>query len=169
VWAQRTTHDANQSTDWEFTHYSPARAYASKNQIPLSRSKDCYVQAENAPAKQSPCTLTDGKLGTRFQKVPTPACPQGQMCTPPPQNQWVYVDLGSSHALSLLVLYDVAASGATGIIVEGSSDATTWTPLATTDLTKYHTVALSGSARYVRLNFGKGEISTSGNSEIAIY
>jgi hypothetical protein len=169
VWAQRTTHDDDQSTDWEFTHYSPARSWASKNLIPRSRGKDCYVHAENTPQKQSPCTLTDGKLSTRFQKVPTPQCPQGQMCTPPPQNQWVYVDLGTSQPLSLLVLYDVAATGASGLIVEGSNDATSWTALATTDLSKYHTVTLAGSARYVRLNFGKGEISSSGNSEIAIY
>src|SRR5262249_47376037 len=154
---------------FDVTWYSPSAAWASRGLVPASRGKDCYVQGPSGPVKQSPCTLTDGDLTTRFQPLTAPACPQGQTCTPPPQNNWVYVDLGAPAALSALVVYDVNF-GTASATVEGSMDATTWAPLGLVSSTPYTLVPLSGSARYVRLrlNDPMAQLPAGGNGELAI-
>lgn len=170
TWAHKKL--AGDGTDFDVTWYAPATAYASRGVVPPSRGKDCWLDGANGPVKQSPCPLTDGNLATALQPLPTPACPSGQTCTPPPQNNWVYVDLGAPTALSALVLYDVAFGSASLADVEGSLDATRWTPLAAPVTSqRYQVVTLSGTARYVRLRLDdpKAQLSAFGNSELAIF
>jgi hypothetical protein len=172
-WAVRAHRKiAGDDTDFDLTWYSPSAAYASRGRIPLSRGKDCWLQGADGPVKQSPCPLTDGDLATRLQTLPTPQCPAGQPCTPPQQNNWVYVDLGTATTVSALVLYDVALGSSLTAFVEGSLDATSWTPLATPISThQYQLVTLSGSPRYVRLRLADAtsQFPGSGNSEVAIF
>ena len=94
TWAHRRI--AGDGTDFDLTWYSPSMAYATQGRIPLSRGKDCWLQGASGPVKQSPCPLTDGDLATSLQPLPAPQCPSGQTCTPPQQNNWVYVDLGAA-------------------------------------------------------------------------
>jgi hypothetical protein len=170
TWAHRKL--SGSGTDIDLTWYAPSLAYASHGHVPQSRGKDCWLEGANGPVKQSPCALTDGDLGTSLQPLPAPACPSGQTCTPPQQNNWVYVDLGAATTVSALVLYDVAFGSSSFAIVEGSMDATTWTPLAApTSSGQYQVVTLSGSARYVRLRLQDpmAQFGSFGNSEIGIY
>jgi F5/8 type C domain len=169
VWAHRKI--PGDSTDFDLTYYSPSTAYASHAHIPASRGKDCWLQGASGPVKQTPCPLTDGDLGTSLQPLPASQCPSGQTCTPPPQNNWVYIDLGAATTVSALVLYDVALGSSSGT-VEGSLDATAWTQLAASISNgRYQLVTLSGTARYVRLRLvdANAELPAFGNSEIAIF
>lgn len=171
-WAVQAHHkQPGDGTDFDLTWYSPAAAYASHGHVPLSRGKDCFLEGTDGPVKQSPCPLTDGDLGTHLSPLPAPSCPSGQTCTPPQQNNWVYVDLGAPTALSALVLYDVDFAAASSATIEGSLDATTWTPLGTAPAKAYSVVSLSGSARYVRLRLDdpSAQLPAIGNSEIAIF
>ncbi len=173
-WATWAHHKlSGDGTDFDLTWYSPSVAYASHGRVPPSRGKDCWLQGANGPVKQSPCPLTDGDLGTSLQPLPAPACPSGQTCTPPPQNNWVYVDLGAATAVSALVLYDVAfGSSSSFATVEGSVDGAAWTPLAAPiSNQRYQLVSLSGTARYVRLRLQDpmAQLPAYGNSEIAIF
>ena len=170
IWAHRKI--AGDGTDFDVTWYSPATAWASRGLVPPSRGKDCWLEGPDGPVQQSPCALTDGNLATALQPLPAPACPSGQSCTPPPQNNWVYVDLGAPTAVSALVLYGVAFGSSPFATVEGSLDAATWTPLAAPIASKsYQLVALTGTARYVRVRLDDemAQFGASGNSEIAIY
>ena len=169
TWAHRKM--AGDATDFDVTWYAPSLAYASRAHVPLSRGKDCWLQGPSGPVQQSPCALTDGDLGTHLTPLPPPTCPSGQTCTPPAQNNWVYVDLGAATALSALVLYDVSFGSAAGATVEGSLDATTWAPIAAAPATPYSVVTLTGSARYVRLRLvdPNAQLPSLGNSEIAIF
>ena len=170
TWAHRKL--AVDGTDFDLTWFSPATAYASHGHVPPSRGKDCWLQGANGPVKQSPCPLTDGDLATRLQPLPAPACPSGQTCTPPPQNNWVYVDLGATTTVSALVLYDVAFGSSSLATVEGSVDGVAWTPLAAPiSNQRYQLVALSGAARYVRLRLvdATAQLPAFGNSELAIF
>jgi hypothetical protein len=169
TWAHQKI--AGAGTDFDLTWYSPSAAYATHGRIPLSRGKDCWLEGANGPVKQSPCPLTDGDLATSLQPLPAPQCPSGQSCTPPQQNNWVYVDLGTATTVSALVLYDVAF-GSSSATVEGSLDGTSWTPMAAPVSNQpYQLVTLSGTARYVRLRLGdpSAQFSAFGNSEVAIY
>jgi hypothetical protein len=168
IWAHRKI--PGNLTDVDLTWYAPSAAYASRGSVPLSRSKDCWLQGPNGPVQQTPCPLTDGDLATSLQPLPPAQCPSGQSCTPPQQNNWVYVDLGSGTPLSALVLYDVAF-GLSAAIVEGSADGTTWTALASVTSQPYQFVSLSGTARYVRVRLldPTAQFSAFGNSELAIY
>jgi hypothetical protein len=170
IWAHRKI--AGDGTDFDLTWYSPATAYATRGRIPQSRGKDCWLQGANGPVKQGPCPLTDGDLGTGLQPLSVPQCPSGQSCTPPPQNNWVYVDLGTATTLTAFVLYDVAFGSSSSATIEGSVDATAWTPLVATVATQqYQVVPLSGTARYVRLRLADAtaQFPSFGNSEVAIY
>jgi hypothetical protein len=170
TWAHRKI--AGDGTDFDLTWYSPSAAYVTRGRIPLSRGKDCWLQGATGPVKQSPCPLTDGDLATSLQPLPTPQCPSGQSCTPPQQNNWISVDLGTATTVSALVLYDVAFGSSSSAVVEGSLDGTSWRPLATpTSSRQYQLVTLSGSARYVRLRLGdaSAEFPAFGNSEVAIF
>ena len=169
VWAHRKI--PGDGTDFDLTWYSPSTAYASHGSVPTSRGKDCWLQGASGPVLQSPCSLTDGDLGTSLQPLPAPQCPSGQSCTPPQQNNWVYVDLGAATPLSALILYDVAF-GTSSATVEGSSDGTTWTTLVGSLAGRaYQLVKLSGTARYVRLRLldATAQFPAFGNSEIAIF
>ncbi|HEY1584601.1 MAG TPA: discoidin domain-containing protein, partial [Polyangia bacterium] len=169
TWAHRKL--AGDGTDFDVTWYSPSLAYGSRAHVPLSRGKACWLQGPSGPVQESPCALTDGDLATHLTPLPPPACPSGQTCTPPPQNNWVYVDLGAATALSALVLYDVDFGSAAGATVEGSLDAATWLPIAAVPATPYSVVTLTGSARYVRLRLvdPNAQLPGVGNSEIAIF
>jgi hypothetical protein len=170
TWAHRKI--AGDGTDFDLTWYSPSTAYATQDRIPLSRGKDCWLQGASGPVKQSPCPLTDGDLATSLQPLPAPQCPAGQACTPPPQNNWVYVDLGTPTIVSALALYDVALGSSSLAMVEGSLDGAAWTPLAAPISNRqYQLVTLSGTARYVRLRLGdaSAQLAAFGNSEVAIF
>jgi hypothetical protein len=170
TWAHRKI--AGDGTDFDVTWYSPSAAYASHGQVPLSRGKDCWLQGGNGPVKQSPCPLTDGNLATSLQPLPAVACPSGQTCTPPQQNNWVYVDLGAATALSALIVYDVALGSSSFAAIEGSSDGVAWTPLAAPiSNQQYQLVTLAGTARYVRLRLmdATAQLPAYSNSEIAIF
>ena len=170
IWAHRKI--VGEGTDFDLTWYSPSSAYATQGRVPPSRGKDCWLQGASGPVKQSPCPLTDGDLATSLQPVPAPACPSGQACPPPAENNWVYVDLGTATAVTALVLYDVALGTSSSVAVEGSLDATAWTALAAPIASQpYQLVTLSGTARYVRLRLGdaSAQFPTYGNSEIAIF
>lgn len=169
VWAHRKI--AGDGTDFDLTWYSPSTAYASHGHVPVSRGRDCWLQGASGPVKQSPCPLTDGDLATSLQPLPPPQCPSGQTCSPSPQNNWVYIDLGTATAVSALVLYDVAF-GSSLATVEGSLDGAGWTPLAASiSNRRYQLVTLPGTARYVRLRLvdPSAQFSSFGNSEIAIF
>ena len=170
TWAHRKI--AGDGTDFDLTWYSPSTAYATQGRIPPSRGKDCWLQGASGPVKQSPCPLTDGDLATGLQPLPAPQCPSGQTCPPPPQNSWVYVDLGAATTVSALVLYDVAFGSSSFAMVEGSLDSVAWTPLAAPiSNQQYQLVTLSGTARYVRLRLSdaSAQFSPFGNSEVAIF
>ncbi|HLK92245.1 MAG TPA: discoidin domain-containing protein [Polyangia bacterium] len=170
TWAHRKI--AGEATDFDLTWYSPALAYATHAHVPLSRGKDCYLQGPSGPVLESPCPLTDGDLATSLQPLSPPACPSGQMCTPPPENNWVYVDLGAAATVSTLVLYDVAFGSSAFAMVEGSADGGTWAPLAAAISSQpYQVVTLSGTARYVRLRLTdpSAQLPALGNSELAIF
>jgi NedA-like, galactose-binding domain len=169
TWAHRKL--PGNGTDFDVTWYSPSLAFASHGLVPPSRGKDCYLQGASGPVKQSPCALTDGDLATHLTALAAPACPSGQTCTPPQQNNWVYVDLGAATSLSALVLYDVSFGSAASATVEGSLDAKAWTPIGVATSSPYSIVTLAGTARYVRirLNDPSAQLPSSGNSEIAIY
>ncbi len=170
TWAHRKI--PGNGTDFDLTWYSPSTAYASRGRVPLSRGKDCWLQGASGPVKQSPCPLTDGNLATSLQPLPAPTCASGQMCTPPQQNNWVYVDLGSATTVSALVLYDVALGAGSSAVVEGSVDGTTWTALAgPVSGQPYQLLPLSGTARYVRLRLADAtaQLPAFGNSELAIF
>ena len=169
VWAHRKV--PGDGTDFDLTWYSPSAAYASHASVPASRGKDCWLQGPSGPVMQSPCPLTDGDLATSLQRLPAPQCPSGQSCTPPQQNNWVYVDLGAATPLSALVLYDVAF-GTSAATVEGSSDGTSWSTLAASISSQpYQLVKLSGTARYLRLRLADAtaQFPAFGNSELAIF
>jgi hypothetical protein len=169
VWAHRKI--PGDGTDFDLTYYSPSTVYPSHGHIPASRGKDCWLPGASGPVKQALCPVTDGDLGTSLQPLPTSQCPSGQTCTAPPQNNWVYIDLGAATTVSALVLYDVAFGSSSGT-VEGSLDATAWTPLAASiSNQRYQLVALSGAARYVRLRLvdASAQFPALGNSEIAIF
>ena len=170
TWAHRKI--AGDGTDIDLTWYSPSTAYATQGRLPLSRGQDCWLEGASGPVQQSPCSLTDGDLATSLQPLPAPQCPSGQSCTPPPQNNWVYVDLGAATTVSALVLYDVAFGTSSFATVEGSLDGATWSALAAPiSSQQYQLVALSGTARYVRLRLldASAQFPAFGNSEIAIY
>ena len=170
VWAHRKI--PGDGTDFDLTWYSPSMAYSSHGHLPLSRGKDCWLHGPSGPVKQSPCPLTDGDLGTSLQPLPAPQCPSGQSCTPPPQNNWVYVDLGAATTVSALVLYDVAFGSSSSAMVEGSLDGSTWTPLAAPiSGQQYQVVTLSGTAQYVRLRLADpgAQFPAFGNGEVAIF
>ncbi|HVV52358.1 MAG TPA: discoidin domain-containing protein, partial [Polyangia bacterium] len=159
-------------TDFDLTWISPSAAFATKGRVPLSRGKDCWLEGPSGPVAQSPCPLTDGDLTTALQPLPAPPCPSGQSCTPPPQNGWVYVDLGAATTVSALVLYDAAFGASSSAAVEGSLDGAAWTPLAApVSNAQYQLVTLAGTARYVRLRLldANAQFPASGNSEVAIF
>lgn len=163
---------AGQGTDFDVTWTTPALAYASRAVVPPSRGKDCWLEGASGPAKQSPCPLTDGDLATSLQPLPAPSCPSGQSCTPPQQNNWVYVDLQTATPVSALVLYDLSFGTSSQAAVEGSLDGASWTPLAAPiPNQRYQLVSLSGTARYVRLRLvdATAQFAAFGNSELAIF
>jgi hypothetical protein len=169
--AQRKQQSAG--TDFAVTWYSSQQDYASRFLNPLSRTSDCYVQtATGAALVARPCPLTDGNMTTSFVPVAAPACPTGQTCTNPPQNNWIAVDITFQHPMALLVLYDVAISGATQrIAIESSNDLMAWTPVTTVAATPYQIIPLSIVAQFLRLRVvdPDGAFTGGGNSEIAIY
>jgi hypothetical protein len=163
----------NDNTDFDVTWYSSQQDYASRFLNPLSRTSDCYVQTATGMALvPRPCPLTDGSMTTRFVPVAAPTCPAGQTCSNPPQNNWIAFDITFQHPMALLVLYDVAISGATQkIAIESSNDLMTWAPVTTVAATQYQVIPLSVVAQFLRLRVvdADGAFTGSGNSEIAIY
>ncbi|MFI5914064.1 DUF1996 domain-containing protein [Dactylosporangium sp. NPDC051541] len=85
--------------------------------------------------------------------------------------QWLQVDLGAPTALSKVALHWERAFG-TGYQIQTSADAATWTTVYSTTTSKggQETVAISGTARYVRL-YGTARSSGYGYSlwEFQVY
>ena len=82
------------------------------------------------------------------------------------------IDLGFSHPVAELVLYDVAVSSSTALLlVETSDDMTNWSTQASLMPKPYQTQALTGSARYVRLRLSDpmAQFGGGGNGEVAVY
>jgi hypothetical protein len=158
-------------TDFTVDWYSMQQDYPSHNATPISRAADCYTQgSDGMPALLArPCPITDGNITTKFVPV-TQSCASGQTC--PPINNWMIVDIGISHPLGFLVLYDVSVSNSTtSILVETSDDLMTWA-IATTLLAKpYQTTALNVTARFVRLRLidPGAQWNGAGNGEVAIF
>jgi hypothetical protein len=158
-------------TDFSVDWYSTQQAYPNSNLTPLSRAADCFTEGpDGMPVMLArPCPLTDGNPSTRFVPV-AQQCQSGQTC--PPINNWMLVDIGFSHPLSFLVLYDVSTSNsAANIIVETSDDMMTWTTQATLAAQPYQTAPLAGAAQFVRLRLSdpNAQWSAAGNGEVAIF
>lgn len=158
-------------TDFTVDWYSTQQAYPSHNATPISRAADCYTQGpDGMPARLArPCPVTDGNPSTRFVPV-TQQCQSGQPC--PPINNWIVIDIGISHPLGFLVLYDVSTSnGAANILVETSDDLMTWTIQSTLPARPYQTATLGATARFVRLRLSdaNAQWSGAGNGEIAVF
>lgn len=172
VVAQRKQTVSSAGTDFTFDWYSSSQSYPNHNFVPLSRHADCYTQAaDGSPRRLQPCPLTDGNPSTKFAPAPAPAmCPSGQQC---PVNNWIVIDLGFAHPLSLLVVYDTAVSNTTTpILVETSNDMSNWTMVTTMTTAQYQTAALSGgAAQFVRLRLSdaSAQFYGGGNGEIAVY
>src|ERR1700744_5381582 len=81
----------------------------------------------------------DGSLGTRWSSAFS-------------DPQYIYVDLGATYTLCQVVLYWEAAY-ATAFHIDISNDASTWTTVATVtgNTSQTKTIAISGTARYVRM------------------
>jgi hypothetical protein len=172
VVAQRK--EPGNGTDFAFNWYSSQQPYPNQNLVPLSRAADCFTQgADGMPSRLArPCPVTDGNPTTRFVPMQPPPCPMGQTCQTPPLNNWILIDIGFSHPLSLLVLYDLVVSNSTAnMLVETSDDLMTWTLQQTLKAQPYQTTALTGQARFlrVRLSDPNAQFGGGGNSEIAIY
>lgn len=165
---------AGNGTDFTFSWYSSPQPYPNHNLIPISRAADCYTQgADGMPARLArPCPVTDGNPSTRFVPMQPPACPTGMTCTNPPMNNWIVVDIGFSHPIGFLVLYDIAASNSSAnVLVETSDDMMNWTVQQTLTTKQYQTTTLTGAAQYLRLRLSDpmAQFGGGGNSEIAIY
>ena len=158
-------------TDFTVDWYSTQQAYPNHNATPISRAADCYTQGpDGMPARLArPCPVTDGNPSTRFVPV-TQQCQSGQPC--PPINNWIIIDIGISHPLGFLVLYDVSTSnGAANVLVETSDDLMTWTIQSTLPAKPYQTATLGATARFVRLRLSdpNAQWSGGGNGEIAVF
>jgi len=158
-------------TDFTVDWYSTQQDYPNTSKTPISRASDCYTQgADGMPSLLArPCPLTDGNMTTRFVPV-TQQCQSGQSC--PPINNWIVIDIGISHPIGFLVLYDVSTSnGAANVIVETGDDLMTWTTQATLPAKPYQTTTLTGTARFVRLRLSDpmAQWSASGNGEIGVF
>ncbi|HEX6834980.1 MAG TPA: hypothetical protein VF334_00330 [Polyangia bacterium] len=172
VWhvvAQRK--QAASGTDFTVDWYSTQQPYPSHNATPISRAADCYTEGpDGMPARLArPCPVTDGNPSTRFVPV-TQQCQSGQPC--PPINNWIVIDIGISHPLGFIVLYDVSTSnGAANILVETSDDLMTWTIQSTLPAKPYQTATLGATARFVRLRLSdpNAQWSGGGNGEIAVF
>jgi hypothetical protein len=174
VIATRKQSGSNVGTDFTFSWYATQQPYPNHNFTPLSRAADCFTQGpDGMPLRLArPCPLTDGNPATKFVPTSAPPCPSGQMCTPPPVNNWIMVDVGFSHPLAFLVLYDVAVNNNSAkLIVETSDDLMTWTPQQTVDAKPYQTLSLAGAGRFLRLRLSdpNAQFTAAGNGEIAVY
>lgn len=158
-------------TDFTVDWYSTQQVYPNTSSTPISRASDCYTQGPDGMPKllARPCPLTDGNMTTRFVPV-TQQCMSGQTC--PPINNWIVIDIGVSHPLGFLVLYDVAVSNATAsILVETSDDLMTWTMATTLPVKPFQTATLSATAQFVRLRLSDptAQWNGGGNGEVAIF
>ena len=158
-------------TDFTVDWYSTQQDYPSRGATPISRAADCYTQGpDGMPARLArPCPITDGNPSTRFVPV-SQSCASGQSC--PPINNWIVVDIGISHPLGLLVLYDVSTSNPSAlVIVETSDDLATWTTAATVPANPYQMVPLGVTARFVRLRLSdpNAQWNGGGNGELAVF
>lgn len=163
--------EPGEGTAFDLRWYAPQLDYPTASLMPLSRGADCYAQGA-AARLGPPCPLTDGRLDTRFTPVVAPNCPPGQSCERPPVNNWIVIDLGTSHPLGALVLYDLALSSASSsVVVESSEDQQAWSIQAVLQAKPYQLQPLTGAGRYVRLRLTdpKAQFTSGGNSEIALY
>ena len=171
VVAQRKT--TSLGTDFTVNWYSVQQDYPNLNMTPISRAADCYTQGpDGMPSLLArPCPLTDGNMTTKFAPLAS-TCTSGSGQSCPPINNWMLIDVGISHPLGLLVLYDVSTSnGTTSVIVETSDDLMTWAATATVPASPYQVVPLTATARFVRLRLTdpNAQWSAAGNGEVAIF
>jgi hypothetical protein len=156
-----TTRQAGPDTSFDFTYRSQQVPFRGPG-APPSRGAACSTAAEGQPPTPlRPCPLTDGDLFTGASLAGGPACTG---CTPPAHDS-VYLDLGTSRALSLIV---VRGSNTT-LIVETSDDAVTWSTIGSvTGNPASLAPARTGRARYVRVRSPSG-LDLSGLSEISVW
>jgi beta-glucosidase len=117
-----------------FGSAGPARAAASL----LSQGKPATASSvENAGTPAS--AAVDGNTGTRWSSAAA-------------DPEWLQVDLGANATITQVVLQWEAAY-ATGLQIQVSNDATTWTPVYTTTTGTGGTQSLtvSGNGRYIRM------------------
>ncbi len=109
------------------------------NSVLLSTGRPVAASSALQPATNA----VDGNAGTRWESA--------HGVTP----SWISVDLGTSKALSQVVI-DWEAANAGSYTVEGSNDNTSWTPLKSFTGgafgTRTDTNNVSGTYRYVRIN-----------------
>jgi hypothetical protein len=130
---------------WEVYIYGSAVSSSSSSS---SSSAGYYTIASalssSTNGANTPNLSFDGNTGTRWESA------QGV------DPQWIYWDLGSNKSLSQIVI-DWEVASASNYVIQGSTDAATWTTLATvvnsSDVDQNHiTNGISGTYRYVKMN-----------------
>ncbi len=148
--------------DASFYYRSGQRTYAPSASAPPSRGAGCFVHSPTGPSALSPCVLTDGDLATAFKPIPEPACSSGS-CNAQADN-WAYVELPASTAISLIVVRGVT----TPYLVETSGDAAAWLSSGISG-GGAQSFTVSASARYVRVRAVTPQGRVDGLTEISIW
>src|SRR5262245_1106468 len=115
----------------------------------LSQGRPAVASSAEGPFVAA--NAVDGVAGTRWGSAFT-------------NNEWIYVDLGSTATISRVVLNWEAAYGS-GYQIQVSNNATTWTTIFTTTTGNgaIDDLTVSGSGRYVRM-FGTARATQWGYS-----
>ena len=122
------------TTAWPGGFFPPPPA-----QTPTLLSQGRPVVASSAEGPFAAANAVDGNASTRWGSAFT-------------NNEWIYVDLGSTATISRVVLNWETAYGS-GYQIQVSNDATTWTTVFTTTTGNgaIDDLTVSGSGRYVRM------------------
>ena len=123
---------------WEFEVYGGDEPPAPDPTVNKALNQPAF-SSSNEGAQLSPTAAVDGNPGTRWSS---------QFSDP----QWIYVDLGSSQAISRVLLAWEGAYGKS-YEIQVSDDASNWTSLYSTTTGDGGTddIPLSGNGRYVRM------------------
>jgi hypothetical protein len=146
-----------------FTYQSAGAAFSGGAGPAPSRGAACFEQGQSGPVAIVPCTLTDGDFGT---PVALQTC-SGSACgaSSPTLNNWAYVDLGASRTISLVVVRGTVS----GVLVETSSDASSWTDLSQNAQSGVFSLPATGSVRYVRVRSSSATGDVRGLAEISVW
>lgn len=146
-----------------FYYHSGQRAYPASSTAPPSRGAGCFVHSASGPSPLSPCTLTDGELGTPFTPLTEPTCSSGSACDAQ-ANNWAYVALPAASMISLIAVRGPSAP----YLVETSTDAAAWTSVGISSGGAQSFTA-SLSTRYVRVRAPTPQGRVTGLSEISVW